>query len=123
MPHHEIPTLISEADICIAPLGLNDRNVTQGACPIKILEYMASGRPLVASNMPIVRELIREDMDGLLFSPSEPDDLARQVLVLLNNFELSQRLAASAAERALTKFTWHAAQKKLLKVYKKLLVH
>ena len=122
-PHHEIPALIAESDICLAPLGLNDRNVTQGACPIKVLEYMASARPLIASNMPIVRELVREDVDALLFSPSDPEDLARQVLALLNDFELSQRLAASASERALTKFTWHEAQKKLLKVYEKLLSH
>ena len=120
-PHHEIPALITDADICLAPLGLNDRNVTQGACPIKVLEYMASGRPLIASNMPIVRELVREDVDALLFSPNDPEDLARQVLALLNDFELSQRLSASASERALTKFTWHEAQKKLLKVYEKLL--
>jgi len=122
IPHHEIPALIAESDICIAPLGLNDRNVTQGACPIKVLEYMAAGRPLLASNMPIVRELVREDMDALLFSPSDPDDLARQVLSLLNDFELSKRLARSASERVLSKFTWHESQKKLGKVYEKLLV-
>lgn len=121
VPHHEIPSLIAASDICLAPLGLNDRNVTQGACPIKVLEYMASARPLVAANMPIVRELVREDLDALLFSPNDPDDLARQVLALLNDFELSQRLSVSASERALTKFTWHAAQKKLVKVYEKLL--
>ncbi len=121
IPHHEIPALIAESDICIAPLGLNDRNVTQGACPIKVLEYMAAGRPLLASNMPIVRELIREDVDALLFSPSDSDDLARQVLVLLNDFELSKRLAQSATEHALGKFTWHESQKKLGKVYEKLL--
>jgi glycosyltransferase involved in cell wall biosynthesis len=121
MPHHEVPALISEADICVAPLGLNDRNVTQGACPIKVLEYMAAGRPLVASNMPIVRELVREDVDGLLFSPNDPDDLARQVLALLNDEALSKRLAESASKRALTKFTWHESQKKLLKVYERFL--
>ncbi|HJQ14820.1 MAG TPA: glycosyltransferase family 4 protein [Anaerolineales bacterium] len=121
VPHHEIPVVIADSDICLAPLGLNDRNVTQGACPIKVLEYMASSRPLIASNIPIVRELVREDMDGLLFSPNDPEDLARQVLMLLNDYELSQRLADSATERALTKFTWHEAQKKLIKVYGKLL--
>lgn len=121
VPHHEIPALIAEADICLAPLGLNDRNVTQGACPIKVLEYMAAGRPLVASNMPIVRELLREDVDALLFSPNDPDDLARQILALLNDPELSKRLAKSASDRALTKFTWHEAQKKLVKVYEKLI--
>jgi glycosyltransferase involved in cell wall biosynthesis len=121
VPHHEVPMLIAESDICIAPLGPNDRNVTQGACPIKVLEYMVSSRPLIASNMPIVRELVREDVDALLFSPNDPQDLARQVLHLLNDYNLSKRLADSATERALTNFTWHEAQKKLVKVYDKLL--
>lgn len=121
VPHHEVSALIAEADICIAPLGLNDRNVTQGACPIKVLEYMASSRPLIASNMPIVRELVREDLDALLFSPNDPEDLARQVLILLNDLELSQRLSDSATQRALSRFTWHEAQKKLVKVYEHLL--
>jgi glycosyltransferase involved in cell wall biosynthesis len=121
VPHHEVPSLIAESDICLAPLGLNDRNVTQGACPIKVLEYMASLRPLIASNMPIVRELVREDVDGLLFSPNDPDDLAHKVLLLLNDVKLSKRLADSATERVLTKFTWHEAQKKLVKVYDKVL--
>ena len=121
VPHHEVPALIAEADICVAPLGLNDRNVTQGACPIKVLEYMAAGRPLLASNMPIVRELVREDIDALLFSPSDPEDLAHQATVLLEDLELSQRLAESASERALSNFTWHEAQKKLGKVYERLL--
>ena len=121
VPHHAVPALISEADVCVAPLALNDRNVTQGACPIKVLEYMAAARPLVASNMPIVRELVREDVDALLFSPNDPEDLARQVLAFLDDVELSKRLAGSASERALTSFTWHESQKRLLKVYKMLL--
>ena len=121
VPHHEIPALIASADICVAPLGFNDRNVTQGACPIKVLEYMAGGRPLLASNLPIVRELAREDVDALLFSPNDPDDFAKQALTLLDDLDLSKRLADSASERALTKFTWHESQKKLLKVYQKLL--
>ena len=121
IPHHEVPAVIAQSDICLAPLGLNDRNVTQGACPIKVLEYMASSRPLIASNIPIVRELVREDLDALLFSPNDPEDLARQVLVLLNDFGLSKRLSDSATERALTQFTWHMAQKKLVKVYSRLL--
>ncbi|MCE9647888.1 MAG: glycosyltransferase family 4 protein [Chloroflexi bacterium] len=121
VPHHQIPSLIAESDICVAPLGLNDRNVTQGACPIKVLEYMAAGRPLLAPNMPIVRELVREDVDALLFSPNDPDDLGRQVITLLNDFQLSKRLAESASARALTEFTWHESQKKLIKVYEKLL--
>jgi glycosyltransferase involved in cell wall biosynthesis len=71
--------------------------------------------------LPIVRELAREDVDALLFSPNDSEDFAKQALLLLNDFDLSKRLADSASERALTNFTWHESQKKLLKVYQKLL--
>ena len=117
VPHHEVPALIAAADVCVAPLALNDRNVTQGCCPIKVLEYMAAGRPLVAANLPVVRELAREDVDALLFAPGDPDDLARQLVRVLADRTLAERLASAAAERAQAQFTWHRSQKRLLKVY------
>ncbi len=121
VPHHLVPALLAEADLCVAPLALNDRNVTQGCCPIKVLEGMAAGRPLVAANLPVVRELAREGVDALLYAPGAADDLARQLLRVLGDRALAERLAASAAERARTQFSWHAAQKKLLRVYEQLL--
>ena len=121
VPHHLVAALLAEADICLAPLSLNDRNITQGCCPIKVIEYMAVGRPLVASNLPVVRELVREGQDGLLFIPNDPADLARQVGLLLDDFDLSRRLAESASLRARRDLTWTQAQKKLDKVYRQLL--
>jgi glycosyltransferase involved in cell wall biosynthesis len=117
VPHHEVGALVASADVCLAPLSLNDRNVTQGCCPIKIIEYMACARPIVASNLPVVRELVREEVDALLFNPADPADLAGQVLALLENPSLAGELAANATRCAREKFTWHAAQKKLIKVY------
>jgi glycosyltransferase involved in cell wall biosynthesis len=121
VPHHAVAALIAEADVCAAPLGLNDRNITQGCCPIKILEYMSAGRPVVASNLPVARELLREDLDGLLCAPGDPIDLARKLQALLDDRALAQRLAESAAARARERFTWHEAQKRLLRVYAELL--
>ncbi|NJP04618.1 MAG: glycosyltransferase family 4 protein [Chloroflexaceae bacterium] len=120
--HHQVPAMIAQATLCVAPLSLNDRNVVQGCCPIKVLEYMAAGRPLVAANLPVVRELVQEDRDGLLFRPDDPTDLARQITTLLRDPQLAQRLARSAAERAHHQFTWHAAGKRLLKQYEALLM-
>ena len=120
VPHHAISQAIAEADICAAPLGLNDRNIVQGCCPIKVIEYMACNRPVVASNLPVVRELLREGQDGMLFFPDDPQDLAKQIITLLTDRDRATRLAASAAERAQTKFTWHAAQNRLIKVYAQL---
>jgi len=121
VPHHAVPDVIAQADVCVAPLALNDRNVTQGCCPIKVIEYMACARPIVAANLPVVRELVREDIDALLFAPDDAGDLARQILRVLNDRELAEKLATNAAARARSKLTWHEAQKKLLKVYDRLL--
>lgn len=121
VPHHEVPALLAEADLCAAPLAVNDRNLTQGCCPIKVIECLAAGRPLVAANLPVVRELAREEVDALLFAPNDPADLARQILRLLADRPLAERLAASGSAHARTTLTWHAAQKKLLRVYDQLL--
>ncbi len=58
-----------ESDVVLAPLTANDRNLVQGCCPLKILEAMASGTPLVASDLPVVRELARPEVDALLVRP------------------------------------------------------
>lgn len=121
VPHHQVPALIASSDVCVAPLALNDRNVTQGCCPIKVIECMAAGRPLVAANLPVVRELAREDIDALFFAPNDADDLARKLLTVLNDRALAERLSISASRRAYTELTWHQAQKKLLNVYERLL--
>jgi glycosyltransferase involved in cell wall biosynthesis len=68
----------------------------------------------------VVRELVRDEVDALLFTPDDPADLARCVLAILDDPSLAQRLADSAAQRARDKFSWHVAQKKLIKVYDRL---
>ncbi len=120
IPHQQIPAIVADADVCVAPLAVNDRNLLQGCCPIKILEYMGAGRPIVASNMPVVRELMREDVDGLLFTPGDVEHLAHQVQRVLVDGALAQRLAHSAAERAHAMFTWLHAEEHIAAVYAQL---
>lgn len=117
VPHAHIPTIIAQADICVAPLGYNDRNVVQGCCPIKILEYMACGKPIIAANLPVVRELVCPDMEALLFTPDDPAALAQAILTLLTEQSLAQTLGQNAAHRAWREFTWSLAQSRLISVY------
>jgi glycosyltransferase involved in cell wall biosynthesis len=120
-PHHTIPQIVNQAAICIAPLGYNDRNVVQGCCPIKLLEYLACRRPVVAANLPVVRELVRHEVEALLFAPDDPDDLAQSLQRLLDDPALAQRLAANGHRRVQREFTWDVARKALLGVYAELL--
>jgi glycosyltransferase involved in cell wall biosynthesis len=121
VPHHQVPAVIASAHICVAPLVMNDRNLTQGCCPIKILEYMSCARPIVAANLPVVREVVREEVDALLFAPNDADDLVDQVDRLLSDGVLGRRIATSAALRARRRFTWHHAGKRLVRLYERLL--
>jgi glycosyltransferase involved in cell wall biosynthesis len=121
IPHDDVPALIRSADICVAPLELGERNVTQGCCPLKILEYLACGRPVVATNLPVVRELVREDAEALLFAPGKSADFARQLARLLEDRELGSRIAEAGAARARREFGWDAAGRGLLTVYERLL--
>ncbi len=115
--HHTIPELINQAAVCVAPLIFNDRNVTQGCCPIKILEYAACARPIVASNLPVVRELARDGTEAWLFTPNDPADLARCVLAVLTDERRAQEMAEAHCQRVREQFTWKAAQKRLVRVY------
>lgn len=120
-PHHEVPALIAEADVCVAPLAYNERNVVQGCCPLKVLEYLACGRPLVASNLPVVRELVREEKEALLVPPDAPEALAAALLRVLHDPHLARRLAERGARRVRAQFTWQRAQERLLRLYARLL--
>jgi glycosyltransferase involved in cell wall biosynthesis len=119
--HNTIPQMINQAHLGLAPLSFNDRNVTQGCCPIKVLEYLACGKPLVAANLPVVRELVCDGQEALLFTPDDPADLARCILALLNDPPLAERLAEAGCQRVRREFTWEIAQERLLGVYERLL--
>lgn len=121
VPHADIPAAIAQAAVTVAPLGYNDRNVTQGCCPLKVLEYMACGRPIVASNLPVVRELVRPDIDALLFNPDDPADLAGRIVALLTQPNLASTLGVNARAYVTENFTWAVAQGRLLRVYEALL--
>ncbi|MCB8963063.1 MAG: glycosyltransferase family 4 protein [Ardenticatenales bacterium] len=117
IPHEQLPALIRQADLCVAPLGFNDRNVTQGCCPLKVLEYMACGRPTVAANLPVVREIAYADEEIQLFLPEDPVDLARQISQLLAEPERAAAMGRKAAARVRAEMGWDRAVEQLLAVY------
>jgi glycosyltransferase involved in cell wall biosynthesis len=107
-----------ESDVVLAPLTANDRNLVQGCCPLKILEAMASGTPLIASDLPVVRELARPEVDALLVRPGSAKAIKDAVLRLVNDPALARRLAKSAREVVVRERTWGDAQASLLAAYK-----
>lgn len=110
-----------QADVILAPLTANDRNLVQGCCPLKVLEAMASGTPLIGSDLPVVRELVEFDQEGLLVRPGSAKAIKDAMLRLREDGELGQRLSAQARRRVEGQFTWSKAQRSLIQAYEDVL--
>ncbi len=116
VPHEQVPAVICAADICVAPLAPTERNLVQGCSPLKLFEYLACGKPVVAGNLPVAREIVTHEEDALLFKVSKPARLAECLLRLAEDAPLRRRLGEQARTRAKT-FSWERAQEGLLQVY------
>jgi glycosyltransferase involved in cell wall biosynthesis len=103
--------------LSIAPLTDCARNVTQGCAPLKILESMASGTAVVASDVAPVRELIDDRVNGWLVHPDRPAELARAMRILLDRPDLARQLGASARRTIEERYTWEHSTGALRSAY------
>ena len=109
LPEHELAPWREHALASLAPLRDCARNVAQGCAPLKVLESMASGVPVLASDLPVVRELMQDGRQGLLVAPDRPGELARAVRTLLDFPERFAAMGAAGRARVEERFTWSAA--------------
>jgi glycosyltransferase involved in cell wall biosynthesis len=89
------------------------RNLSQGCAPLKILESMADGVAVVASDLPAVRELITDGHDGRLVPADRPANLARALRILLEYPELRERLGTNARTTVENRLTWDLSLRRL----------
>src|ERR1051325_3107323 len=106
LSEEELGNVRRNALVSVAPLADCARNVEQGCAPLKIVESMACGVAVVASDLPPVRELIEHGVNGWLVHPDRPAELARALRILIEHPTLACELAAAARRTVLEKFTW-----------------
>lgn len=121
VPHEDIPHILADADIGVAPLQKGDRNQVQGGSPMKIAEYMACGRPVIAGDLPMTREMLEDGKQGLLYPPSDEDALAEKIVQLCEDPELRATMGAAARVRAQELFDAQHLRAIVVKVFQELL--
>jgi len=111
----QVPRYLAFADVLVhySPPG-------KALSPLKIFEYMLSGRPIAAPRAPGVEEVLKDGINAFLFDPLDPADAARKVMLLLRDKELSEKLASNAKNIALSKYTYRARARTLLELLKTL---
>ena len=119
--NRDMPRVLSAATCCVAPSAA-DLALHPLACfPTKLLEYMACRRAVVAPRTAASHQVIEENIDGLLYRPREPEDLAKKILRLLTDAPLRQRLAEAGHRRVRERFPASAMRRRYLQAYLSLL--
>jgi len=108
VPQAMIPTYLFAADCLIipptaAPLRVHGRTVL----PMKTFPYLAAGRPIVAPDLPDLREVLRHNENALLVPPDNIDAAAAAIRLAVFNQPIGERLGG-AARRAAAQYTWRA---------------
>lgn len=99
----------SECDVVVLP----SRNEGWG---LSLMEAMACGKPVVATRVGGIPELVRDGVDGLLVEPGDLDQLASAVVRLLTNPEVRRKMALAGRERV-KEYSWDDTARKVLAAY------
>lgn len=114
------PNLVDFADAIAAIDVFCLPSLQQGIGTI-MLEAMAMGRPVIATSVGGVNQVIRDKETGFLVPPSDSDALARQILWLLENPDEARRIAQAAREEVLAEFSAERMLNDTLTVYRELI--
>lgn len=107
----EIPGLLTSMDVAAAPYPAGEDFYFS---PLKILEYMAAGLPVVASRIGQIADLVSHQDTGLLCEPGDTAALASTVLELFADGAKRRRIGRAAARHVREAHTWRATARRIL---------
>jgi len=110
-----MPKYLSNADICVLPNSKKVKVSEQYTSPLKMFEYMASGKPIIASNLSSIRQILHDGENAILFDPDNSDDLSRKIDMLLNTPDIAKRISIKA-RHDVEQYTWKSRAAKIKSV-------
>lgn len=109
--HADIPLYLKAADVLVLPNSSEDERSRQYTSPMKLFEYMASGVPIIASDVPSVREVVPDHLVSFVVS-DDARALADQIKNVLEGDSYQQLTSASAVAK---KYSWSQRAENILK--------
>jgi glycosyltransferase involved in cell wall biosynthesis len=114
--HSDLPALYRRAEIVAVP-SITDLSGNRDGLPNVLLEALASGCAVIASDIPGIRNVIKDHQDGLLVRSGDIDSLSSAMVELFRDPELRERLGAAARLRAANELSWDVKCKQLEDIY------
>lgn len=119
VPYEQVPAILAGSSVALVPL-LPTLNY-QKAIPVKLLEYMAAGLPVIGSRFGYIEEIVQRNHCGLLTEPGDGDSLARAICSLLEEPEKALQYGQNGWDAFRREYTWEKEQSKLLELYERIL--
>ena len=119
----ELNTLIRNAVLTVAPLKECSRNINQGCSPLKVFESWACGTPVIASDLPVVREILEDHVSGRIVPPDRPQSLARMIRFLWEYPELRRELGERGKTLIESTYCWEKIEQQMRSLYQSLLTN
>ncbi len=106
MAHGRVPDHLDACDILVAPaVRAGDGSEFFGS-PTKLFEYMSMARPVIASRLGQIEDVIADGENGLLVEPGDVDDLTSALERLAVDVDFRERLGAAARQTVIERYTW-----------------
>lgn len=118
IPHTQIPEMVSIADVVVAPAPPIGAGEGGTGTPLKLFEYMAAGKAIVASAVSQARDVIENGETGLLVEPADSEAFSGAITSLLNDPAERRRLGLNARKRAEEKHSWQQYVCRLEEMYR-----
>jgi glycosyltransferase involved in cell wall biosynthesis len=115
-PHYEMPFYLKTADVLVLPNKRGDETSERYTSPLKLFEYMASGTPIVASDLPSVREALNEN-NAILVKPGDCKDLLRGIETALHDANFTHKIS-EVAFKNIQNGTWKNRAKNIFNFIK-----
>ncbi|MGD0177146.1 MAG: glycosyltransferase family 4 protein [Candidatus Bathyarchaeia archaeon] len=113
--HEKMPALINAVDLCLFTPNPSSYIRRIGLCSIKVLEYLASGKPVLCFRVPGLDDILREG-GGFLVDPGDVRGLAEHMTRLLRNPEELRTVGLAARQIACTHYDWKILAPKVVSV-------
>lgn len=111
VPRSEVARRLAEADVLVIPHTATPVS-ERYASPLKLFEYMAAGKPIVASDVSAIREVLRDGENACLVPSGDAEALARGIAKLTNDPDLTARVARRAFDEA-SSYSWDRRAERL----------
>ncbi|MCP4423356.1 MAG: glycosyltransferase family 4 protein [Chloroflexi bacterium] len=104
IPHRQIPEILAAADVVTIPYPQLPQELWFS--PLKLFEYMAAGKAIVASKAGQIADVITHEQNGLLVEPGDVNALAQAVIELLEDSGKRMELGRNARQQAVSTHSW-----------------